>query len=71
MDKEIEREINKSDFEKKVDLQKIEKLIIDSVSFSVSENKDKIDLIYYLNLGNKFQKVTIGLEKDNEIWNLN
>ncbi|KJF43243.1 hypothetical protein LH29_13385 [Draconibacterium sediminis] len=71
MDKDIEIEINKSDFEKKIDFDKIEAFRIDSVSFSVNENKDKIDLIYYLDLGNKRKTVTIGLEKDNETWNLN
>ncbi|WP_303924701.1 hypothetical protein [Draconibacterium sediminis] len=71
MEKAIEKEINKSDFEKKIDFDKIEAFHIDSVSFSVNENKDKVDLIYYLDLGNKRKMVTIGLEKDNEIWSLN
>ena len=71
MDKEIEIEINKSDFEKKIDFDKIEAFRIDSVSFSVNENRDKVDLIYYLDLGNKRKMATIGLEKNNETWSLN
>ena len=67
----MEKAINKSDFEKKIDFDKIEGFHIDSLSFSVNDNKDKIDLIYYLDLGNKSKIVTIGLEKDNETWSLN
>ncbi len=71
MEKDIGKVINKSDFEKKIDFDKIEAFHIDSVSFSVNENKDKVDLIYYLDLGNQRKMVTIGLEKDNETWSLN
>lgn len=71
MEKAIEKVIYKSDFEKKIDFNKIEAFHIDSVSFSVNDNKDKVDLIYYLDLGNKHKTVTIGMEKDNDNWSLN
>ncbi len=71
MGKVIKKVISKSDFEKKVDFSNIEAFDIDSVSFSVNDKKDKIELIYYLNLGNKLKSVAMRLEKDNEMWNLN
>jgi hypothetical protein len=70
MEKAIVKVIYKSDFEKKIDLKLIESFHIDSVSFTVNENRDRIDLLYHLNLGDKFKTVTMSLEKDNDIWSL-
>ena len=71
MEKAIGRIIYKSDFEDKIDFNKIKKFHIDSVSFSVNSNKDKVDLVYYLDLGNNHETVTMELGKDNGTWNLN
>lgn len=70
MGKSIDKEINLSDFEKKFDFKNFESIHIDSISFLVNEKKDKIDLIYYLNLDNENKKVIFALQKDNETWNL-
>lgn len=70
MEESIEKLIYKSDFEKKIDFKNIEFIHIDSISFLVNDQKDKIDLIYYLNLGNQTKSVMFALQKDNETWNL-
>lgn len=71
MDKAIKKTIYKSDFRKEVNFNRIKAFQIGSVSFTVNEEKDKVDLIYYLNLGNELKTVSMKLEKDNEDWNLN
>jgi hypothetical protein len=70
MGEAIEKVIDKSYFEKMIDLNEIEAFHIDSISFTINENKDKVDLIYYLDLGNKSKIVTIDLKKNNENWSL-
>lgn len=71
MEKPINKTLSESDFGKKIDFNDIEKLAIDSVSFAINETKDKIDLLYYLDLGNKHKTVKFGLEKVGDDWNLN
>lgn len=68
---EFETTIYKTDFEKKIGFSINRVFIIDSISFIVNENKDKVDLNYYLNLGDKTQKMTLELEKDMDRWHLN
>lgn len=71
MEKPINKTLSESDFVKKIDFNDIEKLAIDSVSFAINETKDKIDLLYYLDLGNKHKTVKFGLAKVGDDWNLN
>ncbi len=70
MDRVIEKVIYKSDFEKKVDFKNVEKFNIESVTFTVNSNKDKIDLRYLINLGDYNKTVILTLQKDGEMWNL-
>jgi len=71
MNQIIEAVIYQSDFENKIDFKNIEKLAFDSVSFSINKNKDKIDLKYFLNLGNQRKTVIFELLNDGETWNVN
>lgn len=66
-----EKIIYQSEFENKIDLKNIEKLVVDSISFSINENIDKIDLKYFLNLGDKTKTVMFELLNDGETWNIN
>lgn len=70
MDIPIHKTISKSDFEKKVDLKNIEAFYIDSVSFNVGENRDKIDLYYYFNPGTGKKQAVFTLEKVKNKWAL-
>jgi uncharacterized protein YhbP (UPF0306 family) len=67
----IEMEISKSDFEKKMNSSKIYSLHIDSVSFTINDKGNKIDLIYYLNLNNENKLLKFNLNKDTNSWKLN
>jgi len=67
----IDKVITKKDFEKKTDLTNMDFFVVDSVSFTVSENLEEVDLIYFLNLGNEKKTVTMRLEKEGQDWKLN
>jgi len=71
MGEPIQKVITKIDFEKYTDLSNIDFFVVDSVSFTVSENLEEVDLIYFLNLGNEKKTVTMKLEKEDEEWKLN
>jgi len=71
LDKYINREINKADFEKKVNLDDVESIQIDSVSFDVNSDRNKVDLIYYLNLDNSNKTAVFTLLKNDDEWSLN
>ncbi|MCK3682852.1 hypothetical protein [Maribellus sp. YY47] len=70
MGQAIEKTIYKSDFEKQIDFNAVDDFQIDSVSFLINERKDKIDLIYYVNLGNQHKSVSMILQKDKDDWTL-
>lgn len=63
--------IHESKFENKIDLKNIEELVIDSISFTINENKDKINLKYFLNLGDHKKMEMFELLNDGETWNIN
>lgn len=71
LDVPIHKTISKSDFEKKVDMKNMQVFYIDSVSFNVSESRDKIDLYYYFNPGTGKKQTVFTLEKDKNKWVLN
>ena len=71
LEKYLHKEINKSDFEKKIDLANISSIQVDSVSFEVHLEKNKVDLIYYLNLDNHTKSVVFTLLNINDKWILN
>ncbi|WP_215225283.1 hypothetical protein [Echinicola shivajiensis] len=71
LENDIHKIIDRSEFEKKVDLNSTESFQIDSVSFVVNESKDKVELLYYLNIDDQPELVTMSLEKDKDQWTLN
>ena len=71
MDKPIHKTISSADFNKKVNTGNTEFFVVDSISFTVSNNRDRIDLCYYLNLDNKKKRAVFTLENHNGKWNLN
>ncbi|WP_186755828.1 hypothetical protein [Echinicola salinicaeni] len=71
LEDDIHKVIGKSDFERKINLKNTESLHIDSISFDVNKSKNKIDLLYYLNLDNQAEMVTMSLEKNKDQWTLN
>lgn len=71
LENDIHKTIDRSEFEKKVDLNSTESFQIDSVSFAVNESKDKVELLYYLNIDDQPELVTMSLEKDKDQWTLN
>lgn len=70
MDKVIKKVISESDFKKKIDFEKIKQFKIERVMFSVNPAKDKIDLNYRINLGDKTETVIFILQRDGGKWNL-
>ncbi|MBN2650299.1 MAG: hypothetical protein JXR50_11225 [Prolixibacteraceae bacterium] len=70
MDKVIEKVISESDFKKKIDFEKIKQFKIERIMFSVNPTKDKIDLNYRINFGDKTETVTFILQRDGGKWNL-
>ena len=71
IDQETDNMVCQLKFENEMDLKDIGKLSVDSVSFSINENKDKLDLKYFLNLGDQTKTVNLVLLKDGETWNIN
>ena len=70
MGRMISKKTDVSDFEKRLNTKKINLLRVDSVNFSVNKNKDKIDLIYYLNLFDNKETVTFIMSKNENKWEL-
>lgn len=66
----IEKDLNETDFERKIDLSKSKNFQIDSVSFGVNDAKDKVELRYYLTVDRSKEMVTFTLEKENETWEI-
>lgn len=71
LDKYIKREMHKADFEKKINLDDVKSIQIDSVSFDVNSDRNKVDLIYYLNLDNSSKTAVFNLLKNNDEWSFN
>lgn len=68
--KTIHKTILKRDFDQKLKGKKSDLILIDSVSFSINEKKDNIDLIYYLNLINSRETVVFEMSKENDSWEI-
>lgn len=70
MDKVIEKVISESDFKEKIDFDNVKEFKIERIMFSVNPAKDKIDLNYRINLGDKTETVIFILQRDGGKWNL-
>ncbi|ETN96645.1 hypothetical protein [Zhouia amylolytica] len=70
LEEDICKVFSKSDFKKKINFENIDKFHIDSVSFSINKFKNKIDLIYFLDLGSQLKSITMVLEKEENTWML-
>jgi len=66
----IHKELNIIGFEKKMDIKEINSLQLDSVTFSLNEERDNVDLSYFLNLNNTNQTVSNSLIRINDDWEL-
>lgn len=62
--------IHKRDFDQKLKGKKSDLILIDSVSFSINEKRDKIDLIYSLNLIDSKETVVFEMSKENDSWEI-
>lgn len=67
MGRVIEKEITQSDFERKIKFKR-RAFHIDNVSFSVNDQRDRIDLIYYLTQEDMRDTVTFVLVKEKDDW---
>lgn len=66
----ITMDIVSDEFEKKLDLSKIDSIKIDSVSFTIDQEKLNIDLFYYLTVNDKNKTLVFSLFRNNESWEL-
>lgn len=68
LDETLEKTINKSAFEEQLG-QQLKTLAIDSVSFNINDEKNKIDLLYYIKTEGRSSVVTVTLNKGMDGWN--
>ncbi len=69
----IHQSLNWGDFEEKLEEPDYDFVLVDSLSFFVSEDKDQVDLIYHLKFMGEHQtaaNVTFQMNKGNDSWTI-
>ena len=70
LDKPIHKTIPGARFSEKTGFNSNEFIFIDSISFMVYDNRNRVDLCYYLDYGNQKKLAVFTLEKENGDWKL-